>query len=158
MYFVTKKYFSISSFVDDIPEELLPVLTKISELTSEKYDQILINFYDPGDSFPSHVDDPIAYGDTICSLSLLSDYNINFKNYIGDRTGDRFDLNLPRRSLLIMSGDSRYNWKHGILPKTFDYCSDGSIRTRKSRISITCRRVIGPYSGEREYINHKKYS
>ena len=156
-YFVTKHLdFSISSFVDDIPEELLPVLSKISELTSEKYDQILINFYDPGDSFPSHVDDPIAYGDTICSLSLLSDYNINFKNYIGDRTGDRFDLNLPRRSLLVMSGDARYNWKHGILSKTFDYCSDGSIRTRKSRISITCRRVIGPYSGERDYIYHKK--
>ena len=131
------------------------MLSKISELTSEKYDQILINFYDPGDSFPSHVDDPIAYGDTICSLSLLSDYNMNFKNYIGDRTGDRFDLNLPQRSLLVMSGDVRYKWKHGILPKTFDYCSDGSIRSRKSRISITCRRVIGPYSGERDYINHQ---
>jgi len=150
--FATK---SISSFVDDIPEELHPVLSKISELTSEKYDQILINLYDPGDSFPSHVDDPIAYGDTICSLSLLSDYNINFKNYIGDRTGDRFDMNLPRRSLLIMSGEARYNWKHGILPKTFDYCSDGSIRPRKSRISITCRKVIGPYSGERDYITSK---
>ena len=69
-------------------------------------------------------------GDIICSLSLLSDYNINYKNYIGERTGDRFDLNLPRRSLLVLSGDARYNWKHGILSKTFDYCADGSIRLR----------------------------
>ena len=131
------------------------ILSRISQITNETYDQILINFYDPGDSFPSHVDDPIAYGDTICSLSLLSNYNINFKNYIGDRSGDRFDLNLPRRSLLVMSGDARYNWKHGILPKTFDYCADGSIRQREKRISITCRKVIGPYSGERDYIYQK---
>lgn len=51
---------------------------------------------------------------------------------------------LKSKSLLIMSGESRYSWTHGITPRKFDIINtiDGpDIMCRGTRISITFRRV-----------------
>lgn len=52
---------------------------------------------------------------------------------------------LKSRSLLIMSGESRFDWTHGIIPRKFDVINtvDGpDVICRGTRISITFRRVI----------------
>lgn len=50
---------------------------------------------------------------------------------------------LPQRSLLIMSGESRYGWTHGITPRKVDVIStdNGKLTTmqRGHRMSFTFR-------------------
>lgn len=95
---------------------------------------------------PPHVDTHSAFEDAIVSLSLASDIVmefrkpslINAKEYV-----EHVSLSLPRRSLLVMSGESRYGWKHGITPRKIDVIRDtaGHLTTkfRSKRISYTFR-------------------
>lgn len=50
---------------------------------------------------------------------------------------------VPRRSILIMSGESRYGWTHGITPRKIDVVQNesGYLTTmkRNTRISLTFR-------------------
>lgn len=50
---------------------------------------------------------------------------------------------VPRRSLMIMSGESRYGWTHGITPRKYDIVQNeqGHLTSaeRKVRISFTFR-------------------
>lgn len=52
---------------------------------------------------------------------------------------------LPSRSLLSMSGESRYEWTHAIAPRKFDKVN-GEVIPRGRRISLTLRRVL--FEGE----------
>ena len=49
-------------------------------------------------------------------------------------------LVLPRRSLLIMTGEARYRWRHAILHRKTDKI-DGELIKRQRRVSLTFRRV-----------------
>lgn len=52
---------------------------------------------------------------------------------------------LKSKSLLIMSGESRFEWTHGIKPRKFDIINteDGpDIIKREIRISVTFRRIV----------------
>lgn len=44
---------------------------------------------------------------------------------------------------VVLTGDSRYTWTHGIAPNTEDVWQGATYR-RKTRISVTWRRVIQP--------------
>jgi alkylated DNA repair dioxygenase AlkB len=49
-------------------------------------------------------------------------------------------LHLPARSLLVLSGDARYGWQHGIAPRRSDRI-DGQLVQRGRRVSLTFRQV-----------------
>lgn len=70
---------------------------------------------------------------------------MNFKK--GDA---KVDVVLPRRSLLVMTGEARYAWTHGISSKLSDSIetTDGVMKqTRGVRTSFTFRKVRkGPCS------------
>lgn len=103
-------------------------------------DQLTINHYKPGQGIPSHVDTHSAFEDPILSLSLLSPIVMEFK-----KNNKTICLLLPRRSLLIISGESRYDWTHGIPPKTFDFYKDQSgcvSFQRQLRVSFTFRKIL----------------
>ena len=51
-----------------------------------------------------------------------------------------WELFLPPRSLLIMTGPSRYGYTHKIRGRKFDKFQDGSVVERKGRYSITMRK------------------
>lgn len=103
-------------------------------------DQLTVNVYQPGQGIPPHVDTHSAFCDPILSLSLESDIVMDFR-----KKNDRFSLVLPRRSLLIISAESRYDWSHGIAPRLTDVVptKDGSLTTkqRSKRTSFTFRRL-----------------
>lgn len=64
---------------------------------------------------------------------------MNFKR--GDQ---KIDISLPARSLLIMAGEARYAWTHGICPRRIDVIEtkDGSTtQERGTRVSFTFRKV-----------------
>lgn len=83
---------------------------------SYKPDQLTVNQYEPGHGIPAHIDTHSAFEDEIVSLSLGSEIVMDFKH----PDGVTVPVMLPRRSLLVMTGESRYLWTHGITPRKFD--------------------------------------
>ncbi|XP_045872544.1 alkylated DNA repair protein alkB homolog 8 isoform X1 [Meles meles] len=81
-----------------------------------KPDQLTVNQYEPGRGIPAHIDTHSAFEDEIVSLSLGSEIVMDFKH----PDGVTVPVMLPRRSLLVMTGESRYLWTHGITPRKFD--------------------------------------
>ncbi|XP_057661994.1 alkylated DNA repair protein alkB homolog 8 [Diorhabda carinulata] len=103
-------------------------------------DQLTINHYIPGQGIPHHVDTHSAFDDPIMSLSLGSSVVMEFK-----KDDQHICILLPQRSLAIMSGESRYDWTHGITPRKFDIVPTENGFTsleRGVRTSFTFRKVL----------------
>ncbi|XP_039178096.1 alkylated DNA repair protein alkB homolog 8 isoform X2 [Crotalus tigris] len=105
----------------------------------------------PG-GIPPHIDTHSAFEDEIISLSLGAEIVMDFKHPDGCTVA----VLLPQRSLLVMSGESRYLWTHGITPRKFDVvqASEGenigsitadirklTLNKRGKRISFTFRKI-----------------
>uniref|UniRef100_A0A8D1PNR0 tRNA (carboxymethyluridine(34)-5-O)-methyltransferase ALKBH8 n=1 Tax=Sus scrofa TaxID=9823 RepID=A0A8D1PNR0_PIG len=73
-----------------------------------KPDQLTVNQYEPGHGIPAHIDTHSAFEDEIISLSLGSEIVMDFKH----PDGITVPVMLPCRSLLVMTGESRYLWTH----------------------------------------------
>lgn len=127
-------------------ERLWPRLRQHDALaTFETPDQLTVNVYEPGQGIPAHCDTHSCFANSILSLSLCGNVCMEFR-----RNGTERPVNcwLPRRSLLIMSGESRYGWTHGITPRKFDIVTmaDGgqrlTVAERTKRISMTFRKTM----------------
>ncbi|KFD62438.1 hypothetical protein M514_10706, partial [Trichuris suis] len=100
--------------------------------------QLTVNFYEPGQGIPLHFDSSPFIGKEIVSLSLNGDIVMDF---VKPLTNCHYSLLLPRRSLLIMTGQARYEWKHGIAPRKYDVLPNGMLLRRSLRVSFTFRYV-----------------
>lgn len=94
--------------------------------------QFIVNRYLSGEGIASHSDSRI-FGDVISTLSLGSGINMEF-----ERDDKIVVVYLPVGSLLVLSGDARYKWKHGIRKLKNDIANGVKI-PRKTRISVTMR-------------------
>lgn len=93
---------------------------------------------------PVHCDTHSAFLEPIVALSLGSDIVMEWH-----RPGDtdtkpkHVSVLVPRRSILIMTGESRYGWSHGITPRKIDvvHNESGHLTTmkRNTRVSFTFR-------------------
>ncbi len=101
-------------------------------------DQVIINEYQPGQGISAHVDCVPCFGDTIASLSLGSACVMDFTHAT---TGEKQSHLLEPRSLLVLSGDARYHWRHSIPARKSDRYN-GEIIPRGRRLSLTFRNVI----------------
>lgn len=113
-----------------------------NKLYSDSYfdyvpDQLIINEYMPGQGITSHIDCEPCFEDTIASISLGSDCIMEFTN---DLTKEVVPIILEKRSLVILKGESRYNWKHGIPIRKKDLV-DLTVINRTRRVSLTFRKV-----------------
>ncbi|KAJ6662280.1 hypothetical protein lerEdw1_012444 [Lerista edwardsae] len=101
---------------------------------------------------PPHIDTHSAFEDEIISLSLGAEIVMDFKHPDGHAAA----VMLPQRSLLMITGESRYLWSHGITPRKFDViqASEGqkvgavtadignlTLNKRGKRTSFTFRKV-----------------
>ncbi|NXX77652.1 ALKB8 protein, partial [Urocolius indicus] len=124
-----------------------------------KPDQLTVNQYEPGQGIPPHIDTHSAFEDEIISLSLGAEIVMDFKHPDGCTVA----IMLPRCSLLVMTGESRYLWTHGITPRKYDViqaselgqkvgtitadAGDLTLNRRETRTSFTFRKVRrGPCS------------
>ncbi|KAL5606395.1 hypothetical protein BROUX41_002812 [Berkeleyomyces rouxiae] len=114
------------------PEWLLPILPTTE---GRPPDQVCLQHYAPGTGIPPHVDTHSAF-DQLYALSLGAPITMQFKDSATDTV---VDVDLPARSLMQMSGDSRLHWTHGIRSRKTDVLSDGTVRRRKDRWSLTYR-------------------
>ena len=100
-------------------------------------DQVIINEYQPGQGIAPHVDCVPCFEETIASLSLGSPCVMEFAN---PTTGEKINQLLEPRSLTLLSGDARYQWKHGIAARKTDKHAGQNIH-RGRRISLTFRKI-----------------
>ncbi|MBA4190906.1 MAG: alpha-ketoglutarate-dependent dioxygenase AlkB [Planctomycetaceae bacterium] len=113
-------------------------------LMPERPDQLIVNEYQPGQGIAPHVDCVPCFTETIVSLSLGSACIMNFAN---KQTALVVPLLLNPGSLVILKGESRYNWTHGIASRKSDDFQGKSI-TRRRRVSLTFRKVILAVTGD----------
>ncbi|XP_042271239.1 alkylated DNA repair protein alkB homolog 8 [Thunnus maccoyii] len=101
-----------------LPEECQSVLQRCVKNGHMEImpDQLTVNQYESGQGIPPHVDTHSAFEDTILSLSLGAKTVMEFRH----PDGRVVHVLLPGRSLLVMKGESRYLWTHGITPRKFD--------------------------------------
>lgn len=117
---------------------LVPWMVAYSKLLVKKGifliepDQVIMNEYEPGQGIFNHIDCPPCFKDNIISISLLSGCLMQFH-----KGKQKLGLYLEPRSLLLLSGEARYEWTHGIPARK----KDGDI-PRSRRISATFRTVI----------------
>jgi hypothetical protein len=113
------------------------------------------------------LDAPSIFGAVILSLSLLSACVMKFTNVVTGHTVDvllrKYHLATPipqyvwlliplslfpaRRSMLVMTDEARYNYKHSISKDVIETLSDGTTVERSRRVSFTFRQIIS-FTGE----------
>lgn len=132
------------------PESQMPKICDklIEKMLSDKLikhapDQMTVNFYEPGNGIPPHIDNVNAFDNYIISLSLCSSVMMEFRQA---ETKKFSKLNLEPNSLLVLKGDSRYKWSHLIAERKHDLILNRdqclTVRKRDKRISLTFRKVI----------------
>lgn len=127
-----------------LPHEVKELLFPAEQLLSR---QLILNLYNGTEGLASHVDLVNRFADGI----LLCSFGPQDTGIVMDFTHDSGaseHLFLPSCSVLLLSGEARYDWKHGIAARSFDLVRAASNPDRVDRIrrmirlSITIRSMI----------------
>ncbi len=129
----TMKIGNLPDWLDEIAEKLLTL-----GIFKEKPDQVIINEYLPGQGISPHIDCEPCFEDAIVSLSLLSGVTMDFTHSIKN---EKVAVYLKPHSIVVLQGESRYDWQHSIAPRKSDNYENKIIK-RNRRVSLTFRKVI----------------
>ena len=106
-------------------------------------DQAIVNEYFPGQGIAMHADRQ-CFGATVATVSLGDAWRMDLRP-AGGKADTRVDILLEQGSALLMTGDARWRWLHGIAKRQKERTDAGS-RMRKRRLSLTFRTVL--YDGQ----------
>lgn len=101
-------------------------------------DQVIVNEYLPGQGIAPHVDCEPCFAGTIAGLTLGSGCLMDF-THLDEPV--KISHHLSVRSLVVLQGEARYRWRHGIAGRKTDLI-DGRRVPRGRRVSLTFRNVI----------------
>ncbi|CAL9076533.1 unnamed protein product [Musa textilis] len=114
------------------------------------FDQLIVNVYNPGEGICAHVD-LMRFDDGIAIISLESACVMHFtrsKQEEGNNEGQgeegspmRVPIFLSPGSLVLMSGEARYLWKHEINRKQGFQLWEGEEIHQQRRTSVTLRKL-----------------
>jgi hypothetical protein len=122
--------------------------------------QAIINLYHPGEGITPHVDLLNRFDDGIVGVSLGGGASMQFARARssrgkrdgteGDADGSCHEVWLPPRSVLVLTGEARYEWTHGIAPRMRDKVEDAvghstdewQWQERGFRVSVTFRWLL----------------
>ena len=126
------------NMIGPLPDWLSPLCKRLlcDGYFSRHPDQVIVNEYLPGQGISAHIDCIPCFGKTIASLSLGSHCVLELSN-----EESKHPILLERCSLLILSKDARYYWKHSIPARKTDRHL-GVTYPRERRISLTFRSVL----------------
>jgi alkylated DNA repair dioxygenase AlkB len=129
-----------SMYLGKLPIWINTIADKLihSAYINELPNQAIINEYEQGQGITPHIDCKTCFSDTIISLSLSSACIMDFYSITSDI---KQSLLLQPRSLVILQGDARYQWKHGISARKSDQWQNQKL-LRKRRVSLTFRKAI----------------
>jgi alkylated DNA repair dioxygenase AlkB len=142
-YDYTARQVTADLYLGALPDWLQPLATRLhreeffATPPDQVPDQVIVNEYQPGQGIAPHVDCIPCFGDTIASLSLGSGCLMDFTH---SKIAHKTSLFLQSRSLLLLQGDARYHWQHGIAKRKSDVV-DGVKVQRGRRVSLTFRTV-----------------
>ena len=105
--------------------------------------QAIVNEYLPGQGIAPHIDRD-CFGPVVATVSLGSAINMDFRC---DATGHEYVQRLEPRSLVLLHGAARSEWRHGIAKRQTDAWG-GHKTQRQRRISITFRAIASWASAE----------
>ena len=139
----------------ELPAPLAELALRLFErrLVPQLPDQVIVNEYEAGQGITPHADARKSFADGIATISLLESWEMNFhapRGKGGDggqrRKSNKVPRLLERRSVAIMQGEARWNWKHEIVKRKSDPYVDAADKHRKRnrnrRISLTFRKVL----------------
>ena len=122
-----------------LPDWLANVAQKLYDETGlfdQVPEQVIINEYLPSQGISTHIDHR-GFGPTVCMVSLLDDWEMDFsKNW-----KDKSPALLKQGSVVLLNGPARSAWQHGIAPRRSEQM-EGGRRDRKRRLSMTFRTVL----------------
>ena len=124
--------------IGELPEWSLGIAERLQldGLISATPNQLVANEYRAGTGIFDHIDQA-AFGDTVISLSLGSTCVMRFTK---SNTLESHDILLEPRSVVVLTGDARWNWTHGIPARHSDVWN-GKEFVRERRVSLTFRSV-----------------
>lgn len=115
---------------DPIPQGFLALRERCAQVASvepQQFAEMLVSRYPPGAGIGWHRDAPM-FGPVVAGVSLLSDCLLRFRRRRSDGF-ERYRQLVERRSIYLLSGESRTAWQHSI------------DKTPSLRYSITFRTV-----------------
>jgi alkylated DNA repair dioxygenase AlkB len=128
-----------AQYLGPLPDWAAGLATRLREgFFPDGPDQLIVNEYEPGQGISAHVDQPQSFGPTVASLSLGSTCVMELTHA---PTGQMIPLLLEPRSLLVLQGEARYDWRHAIPARKSDTFA-GQTFPRARRLSLTFRRVL----------------
>lgn len=136
------KTYNIYEKCEDIPEFLYELKSYLTDVCLElgiidnsyNFNQCIVNNYNEGQGISPHIDFR-DYGKVIGCFTLGSGSEMSFT--LDDY---KYNIYVNPNSLYIMSGDSRYKYKHSMSTKLYDIYENKKIK-RSRRVSITFRNV-----------------
>ena len=127
--------------IGPLPDWLHDIACQLAERTG-LFDSIpsqaIVNEYLPGQGIAMHLDRE-CFGPAVATVSLGDDWIMELRPLDRDSGGTESIL-LERGSALVMTGEARQNWLHGIAKRKRDPIR-GGWRERRRRVSLTFRTV-----------------
>ena len=102
------------------------------------FDQMIVSEYEAGQGIGRHVDAVKVFAEGIAGFSLLSGCCLRFTPLVPAADRPVVEVYLPARAALLMTGPSRYDYKHEIPRRAADF----AWGERRRRLSLTFRTVV----------------
>lgn len=141
-YNYKKRKIDKNDYLGNLPKWTINLENKIFDLVKhsnidlsyDNFDQLIINEYKKDQGISAHIDCVPCFKDGIVSVTIANYGIMTFKNI---NSNESIDVKLKRRSIAILTGDSRYKWTHEICKgKNKNFCN------LDPRISLTFRKCI----------------
>ena len=135
-YDYTTRRISSDMYVGPLPDRFGALAERLHSETgkfAEIPNQVIVNEYEPGQGIAMHTDHH-SFGPTVATISLGDSWSMDF---LHERTGRRQSRMLDVGSALILSGEARLQWRHGIAKRKTE--PGGTLRS--TRVSLTFRTV-----------------
>lgn len=136
-----------------LPKWLTPLLARITTSCGSLFgglsvNHVLVNEYALGDGILHHQDGP-SYHPAVAIVSLGSSTVLSFRPHASNPHSAGAAVFLPRRSLLLFTGDAYASHLHGIKATATDSTAGvcnappgaAHVEREGSRVSLTCRAV-----------------
>ena len=128
-------YSGLTVYPNKWNEILLEIKARIEDVSSTKFNSVLLNDYSSGEvGMGWHSDDEkeLGHNPVIASVSFGAERDF-FLKHKTDKHLDKITIPLKSGSLLIMLGSTQHYWHHSI-PKR--------MKVKKRRINLTFRKII----------------
>ena len=127
---------------EPLPDFILKIARELKERGwfASIPDQVIVNEYEPGQGIAPHIDRD-CFGPAVATLSLGDRWPMQFIPSGGSAVAaESEEIFLDVGSMLVLRGDARTKWMHGIVKRRTDG-QGRSRRQRRRRVSVTFRTV-----------------